>query len=711
MCLLKGGTRVAEGDGEEQTTADLPGMPDVFISYASQNTGIANAVVAVLERGGLRCWIAPRDVTPGALYADEIIRSINGAKVMVVVLSGSAVASPHVGKEVERASSKRRPIIALRTDAAPLTTALEYFLSESQWIELSAEGTEAAFAKLVVAIRRHLAPDSVEDPGHRRETARSAADLSAHLPSLGARARSRLSFPLVAISTLLAVTVAYLVVEHLSLGKRITATNRDAGTSAVTIPTTDTIRDAAQPFAPPAHSIAVLPFVNMSGDANQEYFSDGISEELLDSLSRLNDLQVAARTSSFSFKGKDVDISTVAHKLNVGAVLEGSVRRSGNTIRITVQLINAVTGFHIWSQSYDRKLTDILKLQTEVATSVAQQLEVKLVGDEGTKIELGGTKNADAYDSYLRGLQQYEEAHATERDYRDALTAFDRAISLDPNYALAYTRRAAALDYIYRYPDDPNVRPAVLAQAHEAVERALALAPQLGEAHMVLAYTYSRGAPDLAAAAREYERAVALAPGSAWVQRGFGFFAAKLGHFELALAAARRAVSLDPQKALTRQVLAEVLIDARRYGEALTVLADAMVLSPGSHALESLIQGALVASGEIEKARMTCESPSTPLDDDDRYSCLALVYHKLGRQADAQRELEKFQAVTREDGEFGVAEIYAQWGDKPTALQWLARAERLHNFDLLSLRVDWALDPIRNEPQFKAIESRLHFPP
>jgi TolB-like protein len=483
---------VAEGDGEVQTTADLTGAPDVFISYASQDAGLANAVVAALERRELRCWIAPRDVTPGALYADEIIRSINGSKVMVVVLSGSAVTSPHVGKEVERASSKQRPIIALRTDAAPLTTALEYFLSESQWIDLNAEGTEATFAKLVIALRRHLAPDSVEDPRHRRETARSPADPSAHRPSFGGRARSGLTFPLVAIGTLLAVMVAYLVLEHLSLGKRVTAADRDGGRSAVTIPTTGT-PDAVQAFAPPAHSIAVLPFVNMSGDAKQEYFSDGISEELLDSRSRLNDLQVAARTSSFSFKGKDVDISTIAHELNVGAVLEGSVRRSGNTIRITVQLINAVTGFHIWSQSYDRKLTDILKLQTEVATSVAQQLEVKLVGDEGTKIELGGTKNADAYDAYLRGLQRYEEAHGTERDYRDALTAFDRAISLDPNYALAYTRRAAALDYIYRYPDDPNVRPAVLAQAHEAAERALALAPQLGEAHMVLAYTYYRG--------------------------------------------------------------------------------------------------------------------------------------------------------------------------------------------------------------------------
>jgi adenylate cyclase len=206
---------------------------------------------------------------------------------------------------------------------------------------------------------------------------------------------------------------------------------------------------AAAAFAPPAHSIAVLPFVNMSGDAKQEYFSDGISEELLNSLSRLNDLQVVARTSSFSFKGQNVDVSTIAHKLNVGAVLEGSVRRAGNTVRITVQLINAVSGFNIWSQTYDRNLTDILKVQSDVATSVAQQLEVKLIGDEAAKIELGGTDNAEAYDAYLRGLQAYEKVDGKAADFREALAEFDRAILLDPNFASGYARKAATFDAIY----------------------------------------------------------------------------------------------------------------------------------------------------------------------------------------------------------------------------------------------------------------------
>lgn len=466
--------------------------------------------------------------------------------------------------------------------------------------------------------------------------------------------------------------------------------------------------------APPAHSIAVLPFVNMSGDAKQDYFSDGISEELLDALSRLHDLQVAARTSSFSFRGKDVDVATIAHRLNVGAVLEGSVRREGNTVRISVQLINAATGFQIWTQTYDRTLTDILKLQTEVATSVAQQLEVKLVGDEDARIELGGTRNSQAYDAYLRGLQIYEK-RSDEAVYREALAAFDQAISFDPHFAMAYARRAASLDHIYSFIDDPSARKRLNQQAREAAQHAVALAPELGDAHMDLAFTYIVGvSPDLAEAAREYDRAIALAPGSALVQRHFAFFSAMLGHFETAEAAARQAVRLDPEKGSTRLVLAEVLYAARRFDETLTVLDEAMALSPGSHQIESWVPDALIASGQIDKARMSCESPSAPLDEDDRHSCLALVYHTLGRQADAEREMEQLKAmIPGYDGlAWEVARVYAQWGDKQAAIRWLSRAEQIGSVDLYAgLRVDWALDPIRNEPQFKAMEARMKFPP
>src|SRR5207302_2017334 len=173
-------------------------------------------------------------------------------------------------------------------------------------------------------------------------------------------------------------------------------------------------------FAPPPHSIAVLPFVNMSGDKEQEYFSDGLSEELLNSLARINELQVAARTSSFYFKSKDADLATIAHKLNVASVLEGSVRRSGHKIRITAQLNNAVTGFHLWSQTYDRDLSDVLALQTEIANAVASALKVTLLGGVATKIEAGGTRNPAAFDAYLRAAKLDREGQ-NDKDLQAAI--------------------------------------------------------------------------------------------------------------------------------------------------------------------------------------------------------------------------------------------------------------------------------------------------
>jgi TolB-like protein/Tfp pilus assembly protein PilF len=466
---------------------------------------------------------------------------------------------------------------------------------------------------------------------------------------------------------------------------------------------------SAPVFAPPAHSIAVLPFVNMSGDAKQEYFSDGISEELLNSLSRLNDLQVVARTSSFSFKGQNVDVATIARKLNVGAVLEGSVRRAGNTVRITVQLINAVSGFHIWSQAYDRNLTDILKVQTDVATSVAQQLESKLAGDETGKIEMGGTHNPEAYDAYLRGVQ-LTSGDFSEASLRAELAEYDRAIALDPDYAAAYAGRAISLSNMTLVIRNLGTREQIGNEAIAAARRAVALAPEFGEAHLALAVVLSN---DLSAigAAREFDRALALSPGSARVQRLFAFNTAELGHFEPALTAARRAVSLDPQNSWSHLMLSHVFYLSRRFAEARAPLEDAQALSPGSYELSDWLAMLLLGSGEIERARQLCESSATPMEEDARYKCLALVYHALGRQADAESQLKTFQVLDGDASAYSYAEVLAQWGDRPAALQWLNKAVRQRDPLLQLLKGDWMLDPIRNEPQFKAIQARMNFPP
>jgi adenylate cyclase len=463
---------------------------------------------------------------------------------------------------------------------------------------------------------------------------------------------------------------------------------------------------------PPEKSVAVLPFLDLSEKKDQEYFSDGLSEELIDMLTKIPELQVIARTSSFYFKGKQTKISEIGRELGVVHILEGSVRRAGNTVRITAQLIDAASGFHLWSQTYDRSLTDILGVQTEVATEVAQQLKVTLVGNEATKLTLGGTRNAEAYDAYLRGEQVARKGNPQEAENRAALAAFDQAIALDPGYALAYAARARTLTSIAMFnaktvPERERMR----RQAVIAAEQAVALAPELGEVHASLAITRAYGRLDFAGAAPEFDRALALAPGNARVQRLFSEFSSALGHHEQALAAARRAVSLDPQNVNVHVSLGRALSHAGRYGEALDAFQSAKVLSPGSDHVESHVNKTLILAGRFDEARERCESPATSLTEASRHVCLAFAYHGIGRRSDAERELDQFMAQHGLDGAYTYASVYATWGDTETALRWLAIAARRHSAALQALRVDRTFDSIRSEPQFMAIQARLKFPP
>ena len=248
-----------------------------------------------------------------------------------------------------------------------------------------------------------------------------------------------------ALVTVLATVIA---VRYLHIGRGAGATPSvaaDAPPASIAAPIADNA------FKPPPRSVAVLPFVNMSGDVKDEYFSDGLSEELLNSLVRIETLQVAARTSSFVFKGTDADVSTIARRLNVGNVLEGSVRKSGERVRITAQLINAVSGFHVWSETYDRDLKDIFALQTEIATAVTNAMRVTLIDGGVAKLDLGGTKDPKAFDDYLHGTKL--SRGGTEADDRAALAAFNAATTRDPGYALAWAAHSYTLtEFASRWP-------------------------------------------------------------------------------------------------------------------------------------------------------------------------------------------------------------------------------------------------------------------
>jgi TolB-like protein len=456
-------------------------------------------------------------------------------------------------------------------------------------------------------------------------------------------------------------------------------------------------------FAPPPHSIAVLPFVNMSGDKEQEYFSDGLTEELLNSLSRINELQVAARTSSFSFQGEHPDIATVAHKLNVGAVLEGSVRRSAHTVRITAQLVNGVTGFHVWSETYDRELGDVLKLQSEIAAAVAAALKVPLLADEAAKIEVGGTHNPAAFDAYLRATKIYWGGE-TEKDNEAAIAGYTEAIRLDPNYALAYAGRSfafAAFAGIWA-TTVPKVHAAVDKATADAT-KAIALAPNLGEGQLALAKVYE-SLLEFKRGSEEYELALTLARGNARILRGHGQFAVFMGQSNDGLTALRRAVALDPLNPVSHVMLGYGLSNLRRYPEAVAAYKNAEDLA--SNFASVPLGFAYYGLGDFESARSACE---TRVAHDDGQFCLAVTYDKLGRHADAVTMLARLRAANGEVGAFSYSVIYAQWGDTARALDWLEPAMRLRSPDLSQLRVA-PLDPVRKEPRFQAVMRELKFP-
>ena len=515
-----------------------------------------------------------------------------------------------------------------------------------------------------------------------------------------------------AIIAVLAVALTYFVLDKLWISKHVAAPQPVASTAPVVPATATTAPATATPFAPPPHSIAVLPFINLSGDPAQEYFSDGLTEELLNSLAEIDELQVAARTSSFSFR-EHPDVVSVAHRLNIATVLEGSVRRSANTVRVTAQLVNAVTGFHIWSKTYDRDLGDVLKLQTEIATAVASALEVTLLRDVSAKIELGGTRNPAAFDAYLRGAKAYSTLHDTNDQqsaavvYPVAAAAYTEAIRLDPNYALAFVGRSMTLS---QYAGDWLTGQALLANYDKALtdaRRAIALAPELGEAHLALARALWWGFFDFTHAGDEYARAQSLAPGNAQVLQDYGAFAATIGRTEAGLAAIRHAARLDPLSTDSLYRLGEAQWISRRYDEAAAAFEEVITLDPDASRAYAWRGLAYYGLGDFQSARSSCEARGQKVWP--RF-CLELVYDKLGRHADAEATFTKVRAEVGDAAAYQYAEMYTQWGNTPRALEWLQTAVRVHDKGVRWLKRDPLMDPLRKEPGFQAIERELKFP-
>ena len=324
------------------------------------------------------------------------------------------------------------------------------------------------------------------------------------------------------------------------------------------------------------HALAVLPFANMSADADQEYFADGISEEILNTLTQFEGLRVVGRTSSFSFKNSDADLKTIGERLGVDVILEGSVRTAGDRVRITAQLVDAADGFHRWSETYDRELGDIFAIQTEIATAIADALRVSLSSEERERLATPPTENLEAYQAYLLGKRRLAERTTTS--VVEAIEFFEQAIDLDPEFALAYV---GLVDGFLGQAGGLSGLPTkeMIAKARATVNKALALDDQLGEAHAVLGVV-RWFENDFAGAEVAFQRAVTLSPNSPWVYVSYGDLLQDLGRFEEALALAKKAVELDPLSLEAILSVGAYLQSLGRFNEALAWYERALEIDP-----------------------------------------------------------------------------------------------------------------------------------
>jgi len=690
-------------EGESPAQASTPSGA-VFLSYASEDVEAARRICEALRAAGIEVWLDQSELRGGDAWDRQIRERIHSCRLFIALISNHTQARDegYFRREWKLAVDRTHDMLEQKAFLLPVVidatpergAAVPDKFHEVQWTHLPGGETPPQF---VARVARLLLPEPILATPVRPTSGAAPTALTPGRPS-----RLRRSLP-IAIAVLLGGALAYLLADKLRSPKH--GATAPPATSTELTPSPPVTTPTTGAFAPPPHSIAVLPFVNLSADKEQEYFSDGLTEEILNSLTRINELQVAARTSAFSFKGKDIKIGTIARELNVGAILEGSVRRSGNTVRITAQLNNALTGFHLWSKTYDRDLSHVLQLQTEIANAVASALEVTLLGDVVAKIEVGGTRNPAAFDAYLRGSNASLTVHNLG-EAQAAVAAYTEAIRLDPRYAQAFAARSLAQGGIELFATTvAAVRETLDAQQADARE-ALRLAPDLVEGHLALARYYADSL-NFAPADEELRHALALAPGDARVLSVYGGWAVHMGRFDAGIAALRHAVVLDPLSPIQHRALGSGLALARRHSEAIAAFEHALALDPDSPQINAQRGLSYYALGDFHRAQTSCERWPEFFENQ---VCLAITYEKLGRHADAEASLAKLKASWGDTAVYLCAEIYAQWGDQAKALQWLDTAMRLHDGFLEVLKIDYLLDPLRGEPRFQAIERELNFP-
>jgi TolB-like protein/Flp pilus assembly protein TadD len=640
----------------------------LFISYASQDAEPARRLCAALEAKGLHCWIAPRDVPAGVSYAAAIVQAISSCRALVLVLSKSAVDSPHVLREVERAASKRRPIIAVRLDAVVLPPELEYFLSANQWLDASGGRVEAALPGLLAALGAGAAA--------------AGASVVPPVPPVPPAAPRRARHPVWLVPATLLGLLALAVLATWWLARRPLS---------------------AQAPAESGNSVAVLPFADLSEKRDQQYFADGLAEELIDRLAKVPQLRVPARASSFYFKDRPATLAEIAGALKVQHVLEGTVRKAGEQVRISAELVRVADDARIWSATYDRHIDDIFRAQDEIAAAVVTALEGSLLS--ATPVSSAPSTNGEAYTTYLQGKAILRGGGKAA--YLKAIEYYQRAVALDPKLAVAWASIANTTADAYG-TSHAEPRDVAAPRAHAALERALALDPNSAAAYVALGRVAYFIDNDWETARNAFGRAIELDANMAEAMRLRSYLEGALGDLEAQRRDAAAAIAHDPLDYWNYFAAGIAAYNRGEFGEGERWYRKAVELNDRAEGPHSWLAILLVARGQPTAALSEAQlEPSTAW----RALTESIVLRSLGRGQEADERLNAIVAQYAATNAYWIALCYAASGNADKTFEWLDRAVAQHDLSPVYQRYDPLLKFLNGDPRYQEFLRKAKLPP
>ncbi len=665
----------------------------VFLSYASQDAEAASRICGALRAAGIEVWIDTSELRGGDAWDQKIRREIRECALFIPLISANTAARVEGYFRLEWSLAEARSHMIARNKAFIVPVCLDQTpesgadvpesFQRAQWTRLPDGNTPPAFTARIAAlldapVEASSSPSaSVTQPGNAR--------------AVPADPTRRVRLAAISLAILVVIGLAYVVFERFEFSKQTPADRHVAAVEpTLVVP------------AIPEKSVAVLPFVDMSEKHDQEYFADGLSEELIDLLSRVPDLRVPARTSSFYFKGKAAKIPDIGKELSVAHVLEGSVRKSGNMVRVTVQLIRVDSGFHVWSETYDRPLRDIFKVQDQIAASVVSSLKISLL--KGIAPTANGTSNSEAHDLYLQA-----NSTSSELSYWDSKTQVEkvveylhRALQLDPAYVEAWVLLSEVLtdQANLGYISGASIREA----AHQAATKALAINPNSSDSHTAMARVYMLLDRDWAAALAQVREALALDPNNSWALVCEGMIEVYGGRLDSGIPLLERSVSIDPINESRINDLAGAYYAAGRYADSAVAYRKVLVLDPSLKGIHSSLAEVLLAK----------DGPTAALSENDREGDpesrevgQAVIYHAQGRKIDADLALTNVESKYAETAPCDIARVHAYRGEIEDAFKWLARVRQP---SCVFAKVDPFFKILRADPRFNEFLRNIGLP-